>query len=164
MWLIVAGAHVSLWGLSTLMFGVTLTGFAKNIYAFFIEHVMSNMIWVVYFGSIAALSFDANNAGDSQSYLELLVYALFFGGAALYMELIHGMGAIKHLDQDYPYPNDTIMWPSLFYVFGLIEHLEYKPAEFDIEDDGAFSISDLPFVSDPTQEEDIILNDFTVSI
>ena len=120
----VSAAHAGLWGLSTLMFGVTPFFFKSAVYAWFIEHVMSNTIWLVYIGSIAALTTDANNAGDTQGYLELLVYSLFFGGAAFYMELIKGVGAIKHLDEDYPYPNDKILWPSLFYYFGMAHHLE----------------------------------------
>ena len=157
MWLLVGGAHAGLWGLSTLLFGVTLTGFAETIYAWFIEHVMSNMIWVVYIGSIVALFTDAENADDTQGFIELAAYVLIFGGAALYMELIHGMGAIKHLDPENQNPA-MILWPSLLYLVGVIGHHENEPAEINIEDDGVldiedddvFSQADLPFVSDPT--------------
>ena len=49
----------------------------------------------------------------------MVLYTLMFPGAFYFMELIHGVGAIKYLDRSYPY-NDSLLLPSLLYRFGLV--------------------------------------------
>ena len=51
----------------------------------------------------------------------MLMYALLFPGAFLFMEMHHGVGALKYLRRDYPY-NDQYLLPSLLYKFGLKDH------------------------------------------
>ena len=65
-WYDIAAAHAGLWGASVLLFALSYLPFTamKEIYAIFIEHVMSNSIWLIYIGSVVLLSLDAYNASD----------------------------------------------------------------------------------------------------
>ena len=145
-------------GLSVLFFGLTQAGLLKSVYAHYIEHWMSNLMPLVYILSMIALSLDANDAGDAQGFLEMAFYALMFPGAFLFMELTHGVGALKYLDRNYPY-NDTLLLPSLFYRLGLVEHRDRMHNDIEGVDPSA-----VPFESDPTINDDVIIDDFHASI
>ena len=157
-WYDIAAAHAGLWGASVLLFALSYLPFTamKEIYAVFIEHVMSNSIWIIYIGSVVLLSLDAYNASDIQAYLELLVYTLFFSGFALFIEMITGIGAIKRLDRFYPY-YDTLLLPSIGYILGFFTHVDSIQIALEVDDDDVFTPSDIPFESDPTIEDDIII-------
>ena len=77
---------------------------------------------IVYIGSLVSLSLNASDVADVQGFAEMFIYALIFPGAFLFMEMKHGVGALKYLRRDYPY-NDRLLLPSLFYKFGFITHV-----------------------------------------
>ena len=159
-WYGISIAHASLWGMSTLLFVVSYFGAFKSFKVSFIEHVISNLNWMVYLGTIVALTIDGAQANDSQSYYEMAVYAMIFGGGAFTLELINGMGAIKYLDPDYPY-DDLVLLPSIFYTLGFAEHTWAFPAHG--KGGQPIQISD-DIQSSPSQEDDeVILDDFHVA-
>ena len=84
---------------------------------------MSTLMFIVYFGNVLTLSYDSNYSGDAQGFLEMAIYASTFAGALYFVELIHGVGAMKNLDQEYPY-SDNLLLPSILYRFGILEHKE----------------------------------------
>ena len=76
---------------------------------------------IVYLGTIVALSIDGAINNDLQSFLEMALYAMMFGLGAYFMELMEGMGAIRHLNHDYPHA-DQVLIPSILYMLGVFEH------------------------------------------
>ena len=88
----------------------------------------------------------------------MVIYALMFPGAFLFMEMIHGVGALKFLDQNYPY-NDELLLPSLMYKFGLAEHNESIHGGIQgVDPNGT------PFTSDPSIDDDVVIDDFHSSV
>ena len=65
--------HFGLWAPSCVRFIVSLFNWNEDKYASYIEHEMSNMIPVIYIGSLIALTIDSNRNPDLQSYLELSI-------------------------------------------------------------------------------------------
>ena len=96
-------------------------GLLEKYYAYWIKNIISNMAPLVYLGSIIALSIDAADTGDKQGFIEMAMYAVFFGIALYFVELTHGVGAIRGADPSYPYV-DKLLIPSFFYTFGIVEH------------------------------------------
>ena len=86
-WYGIAASHSSLWGLSTVFFGLSQVGWLRGWYAFYIEHVISNLMVIVYITSMVSLSIDASDTADVQGFLEMLMYAFLFPGAFLFMEM-----------------------------------------------------------------------------
>ena len=151
--------HFGLWAPSCVRFIVSLFNWNEDKYASYIEHEMSNMIPVTYIGSLIALTIDSNRNPDLQSYLELFMYALFYVGAAFFVELTTGVGAIRHLDPNYPYA-DPLLLPSIGYYFGWWEHVDHISAKLNHYDDGESGTDDLPFQNDPSIRDDIIIDNF----
>jgi len=86
----------------------------------------------------------------------MALYTLLFGLGSYLTELMNGMGAIKYLDPAYPY-HDLVLWPSLFYFLGFFEHTTPLPMNMEKNEDH-------PLESDPSHAEDIIIDDFTISL
>mmetsp|Transcript_5742 Transcript_5742/g.7743 ORF Transcript_5742/g.7743 Transcript_5742/m.7743 type:complete len:271 (+) Transcript_5742:72-884(+) len=125
-WRSIAIVHASLWGTSTLMFVLSFLGLFETSFAYFIEHGISNLNFLVYIGTVVGLSMDGAKAGDGQAYFEMALYAMMFGGVAYIMELLNGVGGIKYLRPDYPY-DDLVLLPSIFYSMGIFEHRMHMP-------------------------------------
>ena len=70
------------------------------------------------------------------------------------MEATTGEGAIMHLDPDYPY-NDGLLMPSLFYVFGILDHTKRLTIK-EIEDASARE----PFQNDDSVNDDVVIDNF----
>ena len=70
--------------------------------------------------------------------------------------MITGIGAIKRLDRFYPY-YDTLLLPSIGYILGFFTHVDSIQIALEVDDDDVFTPSDIPFESDPTIEDDIII-------
>ena len=153
-WYDISTFHTTFGGLSVMFFGLSQAGFLSKTYATYIEHWMSNLMPIIYLFSMIALSLDASDSGDAQGYLEMMFYALMFPGAFYFMELIHGVGALKYLVRNYPY-NDRLLLPSLLYRFGLAEHTPRMHESIIGVDPSA-----VPFESDPTSADDIVIDDF----
>jgi len=133
--------HSAFWGISTALFGLHLIfDWADKYYAFYIEHILSNVNWIAYIGSLIILSIDSRRTGDIQSYLEMAIYALLFTGAFWLVEMVNGVKALQRLDRMYPY-NDVLLLPSLGYTFGWFTH---TPRQTGYSEDGE------PFESDPS--------------
>lgn len=69
------------------------------------------------------------------------------------MEMIHGVGALKFLDPNYPY-NDVLLLPSLMYKFGLAEHTDRMHNDIQGVNPA------IPFTSDPSIDDDVVIDDF----
>ena len=72
------------------------------------------------------------------------MYVFFYCGASLFMEVTHGMGAIKHLTPYYPY-NDKLLLPSSLYILGMLEHQDSITAVLEYEQNGTGVDPDEPF-------------------
>ena len=83
-----------------------------------------------------------------------------FPGAMLLMEMTHGVGALKYLDRTYPY-NDTLLLPSLMYRWGFAEHTDRMHS--DILDFDEIDPNAVPFESDPSIADDVVIDDFHVT-
>ena len=59
-WTRLSAFHIGLWGPSVFFFLVSRFGFMEDYYASYIEHEMSNAIWIIYFGGLVSLSYEAN--------------------------------------------------------------------------------------------------------
>ena len=57
-WKSISIVHASLWGTSCLLFVISFFGLFKTLYSHFIEHVISNLNYLIYLGTIVALSID----------------------------------------------------------------------------------------------------------
>ena len=122
-WSAISGMHSTFGGLSVMFFGLSMAGVLRGVYKSYIEYWMSNLMPAIYLFSLIGLTVDAAGTSDAQGFLETVIYALMFPGAFLFMEMIHGVGALKFLDPNYPY-NDELLLPSLMYKFGLAEHTD----------------------------------------
>ncbi len=131
-WGILGMTHAGVWGVSTLLWTLSMFGVLNGVYAMYIEYGIANVNWIVYLGGLIALSIDAGIAGDAQGFLEMAFYAVVFTGGAWIIEMFFGTGAIKYLDPEYPY-YDSLLLPSWMYLF--IEHeeplLDYENVEND---------------------------------
>ena len=154
-WRGIAIIHASVWGLSTLLFLFAFFGVFERLYASYIEHGISNLNVIVHIGTILALTVDGARQSDVQSFLEMALYAMLFGLGFYFIELMEGMGAIRHLYPEYPH-GDIVLLPSILYMLGVIDHLEHKNVRKMREE-----LSE-PVVSDPSQEDDIIIDDFVL--
>ena len=133
--------HTFFWGVSNLLFGFHLMfDWADKYYAFYIEHILSNVNWIAYIGSFIVLLIDGKMNGDVQSYLEMAIYVFLFTGAFWYVEMVNGVRALQRLDRMYPY-NDVLLLPSLGYKLGLFTHTPRQIGYGDTSD---------PFESDPS--------------
>ena len=57
-WKSISIVHASLWGTSCVLFVTSFFGILKTTYSHYIEHVISNLNYLVYLGTIVALSID----------------------------------------------------------------------------------------------------------
>ena len=78
--------HLGLWAPSTLFFGLAFIGIFKEVYVVYIEHVISNLNWLIYFSMIVTMSINGWRSADLQSFLEITIYTLVLGLGANFME------------------------------------------------------------------------------
>lgn len=95
---------------------LALTGIFPVLAKLWILHFVSNLEWVVN-GYVLYTLIDG---GVGAGYITLVVFAQLTFWAMTYF---FGMGAVTFLDRDYPYL-DTGLIPSIFYLFGLANHVE----------------------------------------
>ena len=121
-WVEVALVHSALWAPLSIMFGLFLwQGWLPTWIAFYIEHVISNLNWIVYAQSVMFFTSAAITGGDVWAYVSMAGYIVF--ATILYMiEYNYGTDAIRYLDNDYYL--DPKLVPSLFYLAGLTKHIE----------------------------------------
>ena len=153
-WHDVAVVHEALWGTSWALYGlqrVTGFGFVKSFYAFYIRHIMSNMAPLVYLWGTLNLLGDAVSNADWQAFAEVFMYFGLFTVAAQFVEMINGVPALQHLDQNYPH-DDALLLPSILYAVGILEHVP-RNDQVDLED----LIFDEPRENDPSAEDDEII-------
>lgn len=107
---------------------------------FYIEHLISNLNWILYIDAAAQLLIAAVKQNDISSWLSVLVYApaayWFFK-----VEYEQGTNAIRYIDPSYY--SDPVLLPSLLYVFGIREHA-----------------IDTKIESDDSQSDDVIIDQF----
>ena len=121
------------------MFGFFMwQGWFQKWYAFYIEHIISNFNWLVYFMSANTLLLTAGTENDFLSWLSFFGYSIFAFGLWK-AEYEYGTQAIRYLNNDY-YMDEHLV-PSIFYLLGLAEHQEQ--VKFDFESDPS-QVDDLP--------------------
>ena len=155
-WKALSIVHSSVWGLSFMLFGFSFFGVFQGIYASYIEHGISNLNVLVYVGTIIALTVDGILNNDLQSFLEMSIYSLMFGLGCYLTELMEGVDAIRHLNPEYPYADFTLV-PSILYWLGVFEHKKHIVVLPEISSEEPFE----PIESDPSAENDIIIDDFS---
>ena len=117
-------AHEALWGTAFTLNLLALTGIFPVLAKFWLEHIWSNLEWVVN-GYGIYLLIDAD-VGGGWVFMYIFMQLIWWA-----MTSFLGMGAITFLDRDYPYL-DTTLSPSIFYLLGISEHVEQYPFE-DVE-------------------------------
>ena len=93
--------------------------------AFYIEHIVSNINWSTYTYGLWHMLVAVIAENTYQSYLGLFVY-LMLAWIFAFGEWYLGTDAIRYLDNDFY--TDEYLYPSLLYLFGLMEH-EHKPED-----------------------------------
>jgi len=119
-WQEVTDLHASFWTWLTLMFGLFMwQGWFKRWIQFYIEHIISNFNWLVYFFSANALLASALTQNDLGSWMSFVSYSFI----AYYLwraEYEFGTEAIRYLNNDYY--KDPKLLPSILYLLGMREH------------------------------------------
>ena len=128
-----------------LFFLWKIFGWLPSWQKFYIEHIVSNMNWGVYAFGTWQMIVAAIDDNSWQAYTGLLVW-LSFAWMFGFSEFRLGTDAIRYLDTNYY--ADTRLYPSMLYLFGLMDH-EYQPEDEDFE-------------SDPSADQDIILEDIAL--
>lgn len=74
------------------------------------------------------------------------------------MELVHGVNALRHLEPTYPW-DDVLFLPTLFYKWGLIEHVT-NDTSLTISDEDTTAPRIPDFENDPSAEDDEVVINF----
>ena len=130
-------AHDFLWSpLNTMVFFYELFGWFEWGIKFYIEHILSNLMWMIYPYGIVRLFLSIFDKAYFWSYVSFLFHVwMVYVFASL--EVYYGTDAIRWLDNDYY--ADPYLKPSLFYLLGISEHeywdeVEYKPDDTQSDD------------------------------
>ena len=119
-WWKVDAAAGFLWGPFQLLWVITLFfGWLPSWTKFYIEHLISNLNWVVYIFGLFAFGEAIIDDGSWQSVVGTVVYFLA-GYVLLVIERRIGTVAIRYLDPNWH--KDELLRPSLLYIFGIIDH------------------------------------------
>lgn len=113
-------AHLILFSPLQILFSVFISlGIFQSLLAFYIEHFISNLNWLVYGLSSTFLFSAVITQNDRKSWLSAVFYsvgAIFFYS----LEFEYGTDAIRYLNNDYW--ADPHLYPSIFYWIGMLEH------------------------------------------
>ena len=91
-------------------------GWLDTWLVFYIEHIISNLNWIIYIDSVGSLYKAAIEQNDISSWVSFIGYSV----AAYYffrIEYRQGTDAIRYIDNEYY--SDPVLLPSLLYIFGI---------------------------------------------
>ena len=119
------------WSPFVVLFGIyQWRGSLDSWLVFYIEHLISNIGWILYMRSVGSLFEAALDQNDILSWLSFLS----FGGFAYWawsVEYALGTDAIRYLKPDY-YSDPTLL-PSILYIIGVREHQIETRYEYEID-------------------------------
>jgi len=98
---------------------------------FYIEHIVSNLNWAVYGVGLWQMIVAVIDDNSWQAYVGLFLYCNF-AWMFSYGEWRLGTDALRYLDNDYY--ADKRLYPSLLYLFGLMDH-EDQPEDIKFGED-----------------------------
>ena len=64
-WAVLGYTHAAIWGISTLLWTLSMFGILNEFFAWYIEFGIANVNWIVYLGGLIALSINAGIGGDA---------------------------------------------------------------------------------------------------
>lgn len=154
-WFLVAGAYNSLWdAYFTLYFIWKLFGWLPSWQKFYLEHIISNFNWATYGFGLWVMIVAVLDDSSWQAYVGLFFYLV---GAYMfaYGEWRLGTDALRHLDNGYW--ADARLYPSLIYLFGIMDHTSWPEDPFDKKEEKKSSIpddEDIEIIDDKSNEDD----------
>jgi hypothetical protein len=128
-WFLIAGAYNSLWdAYFTLYFIWKLFGWLPSWQKFYLEHIVSNFNWATYGFGLWQMIVAVLDDSSWQSYVGLFFYLV---GAYMFAfgEWRLGTDAIRHLDNGYW--ADARLYPSILYLFGIMDHTVWPEDPFN---------------------------------
>ena len=110
-----------------MVFFYELFGWFEWGIKFYIEHILSNLMWMIYPYGIVRLFLSIFDKAYLWSYVSFVFHVwLVYIFASL--EVYYGTDAIRWLDNDYY--ADPYLKPSLFYLLGLAKHEYWDEVEY----------------------------------
>ena len=138
-WTEVTGFHNGLWSWFVFLFALFMwQGWFKTWIAFYIEHIISNFNWVVYFFAANSILTSALTQNDLWSWISFVGYS-FAAFGFFKAEYNYGTDAIRYLNNDYY--KDPVLLPSVLYLIGLVEHKVTDEPTYDSDES---QIEDIP--------------------
>lgn len=98
-----------------------MMGIFPRLTAFWWEHFVSNFQWV--FNGYTIYLFIKGDFAWNQV-TGYIISSMF----VWFLTWFFGTDTIRFLDEDYPFI-DTLLYPSIFYLLGIIDHDKYYPFE-----------------------------------
>ena len=113
-------AHDFLWSwLNTMIFFYELFGWFESWIKWYIEHILSNLMWMIYPYAVVRLFLSMFERAYVWSYVSFFFYT-WMAYVFASLEVYYGTDAIRWLDNDY-YADPRLI-PSLAYLLGFAEH------------------------------------------
>lgn len=146
-WFEISSALTTIYLPMTLLFGLFLgLGVGVSPLIFWIEHILSNLNWVVYLTGMVVLYEAALIDRNAYGWWSVAGYFLF-AFFSLRNDYFFGTQAIRYLDNEYY--SDPYLVPSALYLFGLRSHKESEIKKTE---------------SDPTHVDDTPIDNFLVNV